>query len=53
MFAILPLSAEAVGDLRRNAGVYMTGNARINIAGLNDTNHEKFVEALRPYLKSW
>ena len=35
MFSRLGLSAEQVAKLRQDAGVYMVGDSRINIAGLN------------------
>ncbi len=50
MFAMLPLSAAQVVDLRETHAIYMAPNARINIAGLTDATAAIFVAALRPYL---
>ena len=46
MFSILPLSSDQVVRLRQEHAIYMTGNARINIAGLNDVNIGRFAEAM-------
>ncbi len=37
MFSLLGLSPEIVETLRRDHGIYMVGDSRINIAGLNKT----------------
>jgi aromatic-amino-acid transaminase len=50
MFALLPLSREAVGDLRVKHGIYMVENGRMNIAGLQTGNLPRFASALKPYL---
>jgi aromatic-amino-acid transaminase len=50
MFALLPLSREAVADLRVKHGVYMIENGRMNIAGLTPENLPRFTAALKPYL---
>ncbi len=46
MFSMLPLSSDQVARLRQEHAVYMTGNARINIGGLNENNVERFVDAI-------
>jgi len=50
MFALLPLTPKAVDALRRDHGVYMAGNGRINIAGLTLETVPAFVAALASYL---
>jgi aromatic-amino-acid transaminase len=50
MFALLPLSRDAVTDLRVKHGVYMIENGRMNIAGLTPENLPRFAAALKPYL---
>lgn len=50
LFALLPLSAEAVETLRREHAVYMVGSGRINVAGLNPQNLAHFVRALADVL---
>lgn len=46
LFALLPLSADGVGALRRDHGVYMAASGRINIAGLTAATVPAFVRAL-------
>ena len=50
MFAMLPITPEAVVDLRGGHGIYMAGNGRINIAGLTRETVPAFVAALTPHL---
>ncbi|WP_375196594.1 amino acid aminotransferase [Sphingobium sp.] len=50
MFALLPLGPDAVDRLRRDHGIYMAGNGRINIAGLTMDSIPAFVAGLAPYL---
>lgn len=50
MFAMLPISPESVVALRERHGIYMAGNARINIAGLSQDNIPAFTAALSPRL---
>ncbi|WP_176593843.1 amino acid aminotransferase [Sphingobium sp. EM0848] len=50
MFALLPLGPDAVEALRRDHGIYMAGNGRINIAGLTPENIPIFVAGVAPYL---
>lgn len=50
LFALLPLSADAVERLRRERGVYMAGSGRINVAGLTAGNLPLFVSALKTVL---
>ena len=47
MFSTLPLSEEQVAALRERYGIYMTDAARINVAGLRETDIERFVDALK------
>ena len=46
MFAMLPLSPNAILALRERHGVYMAGNGRINVAGLSEKDCDRFVAAL-------
>ena len=46
MFATLPLSREQIQMLRDEHGVYMAGSGRINVAGLNMANIDRFITAL-------
>lgn len=50
LFAMLPLSSEAVIELRERHAIYMAGNGRINIAGLGEETVARFAAALAPYL---
>lgn len=50
MFVLLPLSREAVAELRIKHGVYMVENGRMNVAGLRSENLPRFAAALEPYL---
>ncbi len=50
MFALLPLAAGAGEILRREHGIYLMDNGRINIAGLSDKTLPRFADAIRPYL---
>lgn len=50
MFALLPLAQGAVAALRREHGIYMAGNGRINIAGLGEASVDRFVAACAPHL---
>ncbi len=50
MFALLPLSREAVAELRVKHGVYMVENGRMNVAGLQAENLPRFATVLESYL---
>ncbi len=50
MFALLPLTRDAVLRLRADHGIYMVESGRINIAGLHDGNLDAFAAAISPYL---
>lgn len=50
MFAMLPLSADAVVAMRKTHGIYMAGNGRINIAGLTLQNIPTFIAGLASHL---
>ena len=52
MFAMLPLSPEAVAALREEHGIYMAGNGRINIAGLRADTVPVFAQALWLHLEA-
>jgi aromatic-amino-acid transaminase len=47
MFSTLPLSPAQVEMLRVAHGIYMTESARINVAGLPESDVARFLEALR------
>lgn len=46
LFSLLPLPGEQILKLRSDHGIYMAGSGRINIAGLNMGNIDKFIGAL-------
>jgi aspartate/tyrosine/aromatic aminotransferase len=46
MFSMLPLSPEAVAELRESEAIYMAGSGRFNIAGLSDDNVDRFALAV-------
>lgn len=48
MFAMLPLTREAVLSLRTDHGIYMADSGRINIAGLRNETIAAFVVAIAP-----
>ncbi|WP_313440086.1 amino acid aminotransferase [Novosphingobium sp.] len=50
MFAMLPVDGVAVAAMRRDNGIYMAGNGRINIAGLTAQNVPLFVAGLAPHI---
>lgn len=50
MFALLPIAPEATVAMRRDHGIYMAGNGRINIAGLTPETIPAFVAGLLPHL---
>ena len=51
MFALLGIGAEAVQRLREEHHIYIVGDSRINLAGLNDGNMERVAEAIAPLLQ--
>jgi aromatic-amino-acid transaminase len=46
MFSMLPLSNEAVMELRRERGIYLAGSGRFNVVGLSDDNVDIFAGAV-------
>jgi aromatic-amino-acid transaminase len=42
MFSILPLTPDAVLELRKEQGFYMANTGRFNVAGLSDDNVDRF-----------
>ena len=46
LFSMLPLNKEQIQRMRADHAIYMAGSGRINIAGLNTDNIEKFTAAL-------
>lgn len=50
LFALLPIDAAAVAELRERHGIYMPASGRINIAGLRASTIPRFVGALAPHL---
>jgi aromatic-amino-acid transaminase len=51
MFALLPLTREAVHAVRASHGIYMADSGRINIAGLRPETVAPFVAAIASYLQ--
>lgn len=47
MFALLPTTSEDVVQLRNAFGIFMVGSGRINLAGLKETDCDRFVQAIR------
>ncbi len=46
LFSMLPLDRDQVAAMRKDHGIYMAGSGRINIAGLNEGNIDRFIAAL-------
>lgn len=46
MFSTLPLTPAQVMELRERHGIYMTDSARINVAGLRQSEFDAFIAAL-------
>jgi aromatic-amino-acid transaminase len=46
MFSMLPISADAVTELREESAIYMAGSGRFNVAGLSDDNVDVFAAAV-------
>ncbi len=51
LFALLPIGAADVAQLRQRHGIYMPDSGRINIAGLREESVGRFVTALEPHLQ--
>ncbi len=47
MFSFLGISQEEVTRLREKYGIYMVDSSRINVSGLNSSNIDYFLEAVR------
>ena len=47
MFSMLKLTADQIGRLRADHGLYMAGSGRINVAGLQVADIPAFVKKLR------
>jgi aromatic-amino-acid transaminase len=52
MFSMLPLSPEAVLELRKEEGFYMASSGRFNVAGLSDENVDRFAAKVAAKLAS-
>ncbi|HEY6917083.1 MAG TPA: aminotransferase class I/II-fold pyridoxal phosphate-dependent enzyme, partial [Allosphingosinicella sp.] len=46
MFSMLPLSPDKVKALQTEEGIYMAGSGRFNVAGLSDSNVDRFAAAV-------
>ena len=46
MFSLVGLSVEQVARLRKEFGIYMVGDSRINIAGLNKDQIDYFSSSI-------
>ena len=42
----MPLSTEAVLELRKSHGIYMANSGRFNVVGLSDENVDRFAAAV-------
>lgn len=47
MFSLLPLNKDEVLTLKNTRSVYMPSSGRINVAGLNSSNLDRFIESLK------
>ena len=52
MFSFLGISAEQIDTLKNEYSIYMVDSSRINIAGINDSNRQYFVESMQEVLCS-
>lgn len=50
MFSMLGITQEQVGEMREKYSIHMVGSSRINLAGLNNGNIERFCAALNQVL---
>jgi len=50
MFSFSGLTEEQVGALRRKHAIYMVGNGRINVAGINEANVDRLCRAIADVL---
>jgi len=48
---VLGIDAEAVQRLREEHHIYIVGDSRINLAGLNDENTSIVAEAIAPSMR--
>jgi len=46
MFSMLPLTPDAIAELRAKEAIYMAGSGRFNVAGLSDENVDRFASAV-------
>lgn len=47
LFAMMPFDPETITRMREHHAIYMDASGRINIAGLNDGNIDRFLDACR------
>ena len=47
MFSLLPLTSEQIAQFRDDHAIYMAGSGRINLAGLLESDVERFVSVLK------
>jgi aspartate/tyrosine/aromatic aminotransferase len=47
MFGLLPFTPDIINELKQTYSVYMSSNGRINFAGINPTNFEYLVSAIK------
>lgn len=52
MFSLLPVNEAQVLALRERHGIYVTGNGRANLCGVNSSNVDHLCEALADVMKS-
>ena len=51
MFSFLGINETEIKELKKDFGVYMVDSSRINVAGINDSNLEHFIESLARVIK--
>lgn len=47
LFALTGLNAAQIEELKATHGIYLVGNSRINIAGLNESNIDRVADAIK------
>lgn len=51
MFSFLGISPEKVAVLQNDYAIYMVGSSRINVAGINSSNIDYFIESMKSVLR--
>ena len=51
MFSFLGLTQNQISELKETFGIYMVDSSRINVAGINDSNIDHFIESMAQVLR--